>query len=118
MVFALVTRNLHLTGPPVSPDGRHAVPDLNEKRVTVPEAVMFRELEGEAVLLNLDSEVYFGLDEVGTRIWHALSESGKVGEAVQRLLGEFEVDEETVRKDLAELLEELVENGLVTIDDG
>ena len=94
------------------------MPDLNDQRVTVPEAVMFRELEGESVLLNLDSEVYFGLDEVGTRIWHALSETGKVGEAVNRLLEEFEVDEETVRKDLAELLEELVENGLVTIDDG
>lgn len=35
------------------------------KRIVAPENVLVRELSGQAVLLNLDSEIYFGLDEIG-----------------------------------------------------
>ena len=43
-----------------------------DRRLTVPEHVASRDLDGELVLLNYDSETYFGLDEVGTRIWEVL----------------------------------------------
>jgi hypothetical protein len=38
-------------------------------RVEVPADVMMREIGGEAVIVNLDSESYFGLDDVGTHMW-------------------------------------------------
>ena len=41
--------------------------------VSVPDGVMIRELDGEAVILNVNTEHYFGLDEVGTRIWMVLT---------------------------------------------
>ena len=46
-----------------------------ESRVRIPESVLFQELDGEAVLLHLESGVYFGLDPIGTRMWHLLEES-------------------------------------------
>ena len=55
-----------------------------DQRITVPEHVLMRELEGESVLLNLDSERYFGLDETGTRMWSVLSTCKSIEPAVSR----------------------------------
>jgi hypothetical protein len=42
-------------------------------KLSVPQHTLFRELAGEAVLLNLASGTYFGLDETGTSFWQALT---------------------------------------------
>ena len=79
------------------------------------EDVVSRELEGEAVMLNLESGVYFGLNEIGTRIWALIQEHGslrKVFEAMQR---EYDVAPETLEKDLLRLVGELRGKGLVTV---
>jgi len=41
-------------------------------RVSVPEQVLVRVLDGQSVVLSLETEKYFGLDEVGTRMWTLL----------------------------------------------
>jgi len=82
----------------------------------VPEEILFREIDGEAILLNTDSGLYFGLDEVGSTIWTALRESGSVEGAIPRLLEVFDTDAETLRADLLEFVTELVENALLTTD--
>ncbi|MGA7877557.1 MAG: PqqD family protein [Desulfoferrobacter sp.] len=84
-------------------------------RVTVPEDVLFRELDGEAVILNLESEQYFGLDEVGTGMWAELTHSDSIESAYQKLLEEYEVDGETLRRDLTDLIEKLSDKGLVKV---
>ncbi len=45
----------------------------------IPDEVIFRELDGEAVILNLDTGIYFGLDAVGTRIWRLIEERSRSG---------------------------------------
>ena len=87
-------------------------------RVRVPSNVMFRELEGESVILDLDSESYFGLDEVGTRMWLVLTESSSIEAAHEALLDEFEVEAERLRGDLSELVDRLVDRGLFMVDVG
>lgn len=87
------------------------------QRVSVPDNVMFRELEGESVILNLDSESYFGLDEVGTRMWQAVNEADSIQAAFDTLAEEYEVDAATLREDLSELLGTLLDRGLVEIAD-
>ena len=87
------------------------------QRVTVPDFVMFRQLSGESILLNLNNEQYFGLDDVGTRMWLSLTQSGSIEEAYQRLLGEYEVDAQELRRDLTELVQNLSTQGLVEIVD-
>lgn len=70
------------------------------------------------MLLNLQSEQYFGLDEVGTRMWAALTSANSIQEAYETLLGEYEVDAEKLRRDLQGLLEKLVEKGLIEVGGG
>lgn len=86
-----------------------------QKRVWVPDDVLIRELDGESVILNLKSERYFGLDEIGTRMWAALSTSESIQSAYEVLLSEYDVDAERLQQDMQELLEHLVEHGLVEV---
>ena len=79
-----------------------------------PEA-LFQELEGETVLLNLQSERYYGLDDVGTRMWQLLAENGNVAAAFAQLLKEYDVDAARLEADLAVLIGRLAEAGLLTI---
>jgi len=85
-------------------------------RVRVPENVLLLQLEEESVLLHLDSEVYFGLDDVGTRMWTALTQSQTIGEAFERLAAEYDVRPAALRADLAGLIEHFVHKGLLAVE--
>jgi hypothetical protein len=75
------------------------------------------QLDGEAVLLNVDSGVYFGLDSVGTRIWELLSVGASEADIFDRLLDEYQVDAQQLRVDLAGFLDILVSKNLVRAAD-
>jgi hypothetical protein len=79
----------------------------------ISEGVVFRELEGEAVLLNLDSGMYFGLDRIGTRIWQLVEQHGRIDRIIAALVDDYDVDARVLREDVARLLGVLVEKGLV-----
>jgi hypothetical protein len=74
--------------------------------------VLIQEVDGEAVLLDVDQGMYYALNEVGTRAWKYLKDSGDVEDAVTGILKEYEVDEATLRDDLHAFVKELVDNGL------
>jgi hypothetical protein len=83
--------------------------------VSVPACVLVRHLDGESVLLNLETERYFGLDAMGTRMWEEVTVSANIAAAYRKLLEEFEVDPEILRNHLSELLSRLVDNGLLKL---
>ena len=85
-------------------------------KVAIPDDVMFRDLAGEAVILNLASGTYFGLNEVGTRIWNLLAEHGSTEPVLAALLEEYEVEEVSLRQDIEVLLRTLSEKGLIVVD--
>jgi hypothetical protein len=78
--------------------------------------VISQEVSGETVLLDLQSENYFGLDEVGTRIWQLIGETGDLEAVYKTLLGEYEVSEERLLRDLDALLGEIAALGLVKLE--
>ena len=86
--------------------------ELNRNLKVCPE-VMFQELGGEMVLLDLASESYFGLDEVGARIWALLNEHGELQTVFEAMLAEYDVEPRELEKDLLELVGRLLEAGLV-----
>jgi len=86
-------------------------------KVSRPDSVLVRELGGELVLLNLDSESYFGLDEVGARMWHELLAGPTVEAACERLLAEFDVEPAQLRADLDHLVWRLREAQLIQVLD-
>ena len=85
----------------------------SERRVQISPEVLFQEVSGETVLLDLKSESYFGLDVVGTRMWGLLQSGSTLGEVVEALLSEYEVDRETLESDVGKLLEDLEQAGLI-----
>ena len=86
-----------------------------DRSVRAPEHVLVRELGGESLLLNLDSETYFGLDDVGTRMWTLLVDSPSIQHALEALHHEYGVEEDVLRHDLAALLGQLLEHGLLVV---
>jgi len=90
--------------------------NLNQK-VTFAETVFAQEVDGEMVLLDMESENYFGLDEVGTAIWQAMQEKETLKEVLDVLLEQYEVEEEMLENDLSDFLGKLVESGLVKVEE-
>ena len=84
-------------------------------RVAIPPDVLFRELDGESVLLDLQSERYYSLDDVGTRMWELLAECGDVAMVVEQMMEGYDVDEATLHRDLANLINQLAEEGLLSV---
>lgn len=85
------------------------------QRVTATPDTLINVIEGESVLLNLQSEKYFGLDEIGTSMWQALTNSESIEHAFATLRNEYDVDEARLRQDLTELVEKLAAHGLVEL---
>jgi hypothetical protein len=83
--------------------------------ITVAPDVVFRELQGEAVLLNLESGTYFGLNEIGTRIWQLIGEHGTLQKVFDQMCHEYDVAPATLESDLHGLVGELSANGLVVV---
>jgi Coenzyme PQQ synthesis protein D (PqqD) len=84
-------------------------------RISVPSDTLVNILGGESVLLSLKSQHYYGLDEVGTRMWNVITTAPSVEGAYQTLLEEYEVEPETLQQDLYDLLGKLAEQGLVEV---
>ena len=75
------------------------------------------DLEGETVILSLDSGIYFGLDGVGSEIWHLLDARRTVNTIVGQLRREFRVTEERCQEDVLNFLRELERKNLIKVDD-
>jgi len=77
--------------------------------------VLVQEVGGEAVLLDLTSERYFGLDPVGTRIWTLLGQEARLQQVFEMLCAEYEVEPSRLQTDLLALVAQLAEAGLVEV---
>ena len=89
--------------------------NLNQK-VTFADTVFAQEVDGEMVLLDMQSENYFGLDEVGTVIWQAMQEQRCLKDILLVLMEQYDVKEDILEKDLLTFTDALVENGLIEVD--
>ena len=84
-------------------------------RVTVPQHVLVRFMDRESVLLNLETERYFGLDETGTRMWQVTTAAPNVETALLQLQEEYDAQPDVLQSNLTELLGRLAENGLISL---
>jgi len=82
-------------------------------RVRIQDDVLFQELQGEAVLLNLKTGVYLGLDRIGTIIWQLLQEDGALSRVVEVILREYDVTQEKFEQDLLNLVGQMEKQGLL-----
>ena len=77
--------------------------------------LMMADLEGEAVLLDVESGRYFGLNEVGTSIWALIGEPKSVSKIVETLKEEYQVSEQKLMEDVMTFLESMEARQLVYV---
>jgi ornithine carbamoyltransferase len=88
--------------------------DLNQK-IIFADTVFAQEVDDEMVILDMESENYFGLDEVGTAIWQAMQEKETLQEVFDTLLAQYDVEPEVLETDLSNFVQKLLESGLVEV---
>ncbi len=91
---------------------QHSLP----RQVRPKSDVLFQHLGRESVLLNLYTEQYYSLDQVGTRMWECFNVDENVEAAIERLLVIYNVEEDKLRHDLAVLINELSAVKLITTE--
>jgi len=89
----------------------------NSRLVVVP-GVVFAEVDGDTVLLDGRSGVYYALNQIGTRLWALIIGGAALGEIHDVLLEEYDVPAEVLWGDLTRLVGEMTDNALVTIEAG
>jgi len=83
--------------------------------VRIPPRISFRRVRDEMALLNLDTGVYFGLNEVGARMWELVAEHGRLQLIAEQMEKEYDVDPVRLRRDLLRLVDELMAKKLLEI---
>ena len=83
--------------------------------VRIPAHIAAQRVRDEMALLDHETGVYFGLDDVGARMWELLAEHGRVQRVAEILEAEFEVDAARLRADLLRLVDELSTAGLLEL---
>ncbi len=89
--------------------------NLHQKYQINNEKISFRIIDEQAVILNLDSGVYYSLNEVGSRAWDLCDGSKSIRDIATAICVEFEVERETAEKDILEVMDDLVREGLIRI---
>lgn len=88
--------------------------DLNCRLTQNPDLIT-ADMDGEKVMMSIASGKYYGINEVGSRIWELLESPASAEEVCRNITGEFEVDEAQCRSDLMQFLGELLANDIVRI---
>jgi hypothetical protein len=89
---------------------------MQDRRVTLSQNALFQDIAGDAVILDLASASYFGLDGVGVRFWKLLQADASFQHAYDALLTEYDVEPALLERDLDALVAQLAEAGLVTVE--
>jgi hypothetical protein len=76
--------------------------------------VMAQQVEGEAVLLEINSGEYFSLNEVGGMVWELCDGTRSVAQIAGAICSEFDVEQSVALHDTSDLIESLAGAGLVT----
>jgi hypothetical protein len=94
-----------------------ALADLSNTYPVKSKDVTWKVLDGETVLLNLDTGIYFTLNATGTGVWELFDGQTSLAETARALCEQFDVTLEQAERDCMELAKALMDEGLVRITD-
>jgi len=87
---------------------------LDERAFATPR-VLCKDLGDETVLLDLETETYFGLDSIGSRFWKLVTTAPSIRDAIAVMIEEYDVAPDELERDMSALIEDLVGRGLLRI---
>ncbi len=76
---------------------------------------VFVEVEGEFIILNTDTGMYYGLEEVGAHLWRRLQQPTAVGDLCAAVSADYDVDTASCERDVTLVLEHMAAEGLVEV---
>jgi hypothetical protein len=88
-----------------------------DQKVVCAQTVFAQEVDDEMVLLDMDSENYFGLDSVGAVMWQVIEEKRVLKDVLDELLTYYDVEEERLKEDLLNFVENLRKSGLIRVEE-
>ena len=77
--------------------------------------ILFADIDEEVVMMDLEQGTYFGMDEIGSQIWNLIAEPIRVADLCSTLQETYEVSPEDCLRDAVEFLDQLNEQGLLSI---
>jgi hypothetical protein len=89
-----------------------------DQKVVSEQTVFAQEVDDEMVLLDMNSEKYFGLDSVGAVMWQVIEEKKVLKDVLNELLSYYDVEEERLKQDLLHFVENLQKSGLIRVEEG
>ena len=87
---------------------------INSK-VIIPDTVFLQEVDDETILLDINTQEYFSLDEMGTIFYKFLKEESDLTIIVEELSVHFAVSSQEIKNDLLVFIKSLEEKGLLEI---
>ncbi len=70
-------------------------------------------MDGEAVLLNTQSGIYFGMNKTASAIWNLLEVPKTVEEIVAGMMAQFSVDHDALTRDVEDVVKTLGSKQLI-----
>jgi hypothetical protein len=87
--------------------------EMTPAAVHISDAAIYQKIQEEVVILNMENQHYYGLDDVGASMWQALLQHGSVEAAAASMEEYYHVDPSVLRRDLDTLVRALVAAGLL-----
>ncbi len=95
---------------------------MNKKHITTENIVqrnpdmVASKMDGETVMMSLENSEYYGLNEIGSRIWDLIPEKIQVGQLIDILTNEYDISYDACKKDVMDFLDHLHEKGLLIVN--
>jgi len=87
-----------------------------DQKIVCSETVFAQIIDDEMVLLDMQTENYFGMDNVGATMWHMIEKHSTLREVLMELLTYYDVEEEVLKNDLFAFVAKLQNSGLVHLE--
>jgi len=89
----------------------------SEHTVCKSKELLMSTVDNEAVILGLSSGKYFGLNEIGTRIWSSLDHPVNVASLIRSFVDDYDEDEKVISDHIIEFLDILYDKSLIVLID-
>ena len=86
-----------------------------DSTVVAAEALVYTDLGGDIAMMDMEKGIYYGLNEIGGRVWHLIQSPQKVADLHQAILAEYDVSADVWEQDLLELLQEMAAESLIVV---
>lgn len=84
-------------------------------KIIIPTTSFSQIIDDEMVILDTQSENYFGLDAMGSVMWQILQQNPSINDLKNALLEQYEVDENILQADIEKFIQQLEQNKLISI---